>query len=151
MDSESFVRKCFRVQVRKADPVTVKIYGHNYQCVEISDGGVGILLSEEDIFWTVSQAVRVELTLEEHRFDLQGVIVHISLGAGGGRLCGIMFRDMTDEVANVAVRQRQDSKDIEAAVESVADMTNRIFEEMEARSKQSQVVIEQLKQFNEAD
>lgn len=61
------------------------------------------------------------------------------------------IRDMADEVASVAIQQRQDSKDIEAAVESVADMANRIFDEMEARSEQSQQVIEQLKQFKETN
>ena len=59
------------------------------------------------------------------------------------------IQDMADEVANVAIQQRQDSRDIEVAVESVADMANRIFDEMEARSKQSQYVIAQLKQFQE--
>ena len=59
------------------------------------------------------------------------------------------IQDMADEVASVAIQQRQDSRDIEVAVESVAEMANRIFDEMEARSKQSQHVIAQLKQFQE--
>ncbi len=58
-------------------------------------------------------------------------------------------RDMADEVANIAIQQRQDSRDIESAVESVAAMANQIFDEMEIRSQQSRVVIEQLKQFKE--
>ena len=61
------------------------------------------------------------------------------------------IRDMADEVAEVAIQQRQDSKDIEAAVESVAEMASQIFDEMAARSKQSQVIIEQLRRFKETD
>ena len=58
---------------------------------------------------------------------------------------------MADEMANVAIQQRQDSRDIETAVESVADMAERIFDEMDARSEQSRVVISQLRQCNETD
>lgn len=61
------------------------------------------------------------------------------------------IRDMTDEMASVAVQQRQDSRDIEAAVESVADMAKQIFDEMDARSEQSQLVINQLNQFRETE
>ncbi|MDX2480312.1 MAG: methyl-accepting chemotaxis protein, partial [Desulfuromusa sp.] len=59
------------------------------------------------------------------------------------------IRGMADEMANVAIQQRQDSRDIETAVESVADMADEIFNEMDARSEQSQAVINQLKQFKE--
>jgi methyl-accepting chemotaxis protein len=61
------------------------------------------------------------------------------------------IREMADEMADVAIQQRQDSRDIETAVESVADMADRIFDEMDARSEQSRMVINQLKQFKETD
>ncbi|SHI43777.1 methyl-accepting chemotaxis sensory transducer with GAF sensor [Malonomonas rubra DSM 5091] len=61
------------------------------------------------------------------------------------------IRDMADEMANVAIQQRQDSRDIETAVESVADMAERIFDEMDARSEQSRMVINQLRQFKETE
>ncbi|NOQ51772.1 MAG: GAF domain-containing protein [Desulfuromonadaceae bacterium] len=61
------------------------------------------------------------------------------------------IRTMADEMANVAIQQRQDSRDIEMAVESVADMSKQIFDEMDARSVQSQTVIRQLKQLKETE
>ncbi len=61
------------------------------------------------------------------------------------------IREMADEMAHVAIQQRQNSRDIEAAVESVADMAEQIFNEMDARSEQSRLVINQLNQFKETD
>lgn len=61
------------------------------------------------------------------------------------------IREMADEMANVAIKQRQDSRDIETAVESVSSMAVQIFQEIEARSEQSSVVIKQLKEFKETE
>jgi methyl-accepting chemotaxis protein len=57
------------------------------------------------------------------------------------------IREMADDMANIAIQQRQDTRDIETAVESVADMADMIFDEMDARSEQSRLVINQLNQF----
>ncbi len=58
-------------------------------------------------------------------------------------------RSMTEDMVVATAKQEKETREIESGVDSVQDMANRIFNEMEARRKESQTVVKRLAQLRE--
>ncbi len=91
MDSKVAVRKYFRVNLKENNDISVMINDAKYEIVDISEGGIGILLNPEDIFIAEGDELHIELTMKGSPNYLQGKVTHISTGSPGESLCGIEF------------------------------------------------------------
>lgn len=94
MKTKKIIRNYFRITVRESDRIKIMADGQQYPIVDVGDKGVGIRLTEEDIFLSVEDPLNLELNLQDKILHLQGRIVHISPDGSGNYLCGIEFKDI---------------------------------------------------------
>jgi c-di-GMP-binding flagellar brake protein YcgR len=91
MDLQKIKRKNFRINVKGNAAVSVRINNVPYDVIDLNDGGIGILLSAEDIFVAVGDEFPLELKIQNVVQTLQGRVVHISPAGTEEFLCGIQF------------------------------------------------------------
>jgi c-di-GMP-binding flagellar brake protein YcgR len=98
MDSKAAMRKHFRVSVRGNNDISVMINDVKYEIFDISEGGIGILLSAEDIFISAGDELQVDLTIKETTNNVQGKVAHISPEGPEEFLCGIEFININQDL-----------------------------------------------------
>jgi c-di-GMP-binding flagellar brake protein YcgR len=112
MDSKVAMRKHFRVSVKGNTDISDKINDVEYEMFDVSEGGLGILLSSEDIFISEGDELQIELTIKETTYNLQGKVAHISPEGPGEQLCGIEFinidKDTKDKLAQFVQACKED-------------------------------------------
>ena len=101
MDSKVAMRKHFRVSVKGNSYISVKIHEVKYEIFDISEGGIGILLSPEDIFIAEGDELQTELTIKETIHNLQGKVAHISPEGPEELLCGIEFINIDKDTKDI--------------------------------------------------
>ena len=111
MDSKVAMRKHFRVGVKENTDISNKINDVEYEMFDISEGGLGILLSPEDIFISEGDKLQIELTIKETTYNLQGKVAHISPEGPQELLCGIEFINIDKDIQNIVAQFVQVCKD----------------------------------------
>ena len=111
MDSKVAMRKHFRVSVKGNNDISVKINDVKYEMFDISEGGIGILLSPEDIFISEGDELQIELNIEETPQNLQGKVAHISPEGPEELLCGIEFINIGKEIKGILAQFVQACKE----------------------------------------
>lgn len=111
METKKIIRNYFRITVRETDRIKIMADGHQYPIVDVGDKGVGIRLTEEDIFLSVSDPLEIELDLQGKPLHLQGKIVHISPDGSGHYLCGIEFQKIDAKQRKKILAYLQQVKD----------------------------------------
>lgn len=94
MDLHEIKRNYFRINVKGNDAVSVKINNVPYEVMALSDGGIGIRFSAEDILVSVGDELPLELKIKDLVQSLLGKVVHISPSGPEEFLCGIEFLNM---------------------------------------------------------
>ncbi len=88
---KKIVRKFFRLPTGDLDEVTVQINDQQYDVIDILSQGLGIHLTDPEVFSVGEELHSIELTVQEKTLSLQGRVVHISPYDQGNYRCGIEF------------------------------------------------------------
>jgi c-di-GMP-binding flagellar brake protein YcgR len=111
MDSKVAMRKHFRVSVKGNNDISVKINDVKYEIFDISEVGIGILLSPEDIFISEGDELQIELIIKETTYNLQGEVAHISPEGPEELLCGIEFINIDNDIKGILAQFVQACKE----------------------------------------
>ncbi len=104
MDLHEIKRKYFRINLKENDTVSVRINNVPYVIFDLSDGGIGIQLSSEDLLLTEGDELPIELHIENQVLNLRGRVQHINPLGKEEFLCGIEFMNV-DEHTRSALTQ----------------------------------------------
>ena len=117
------VRKSFRVPVEDNENIWVVINAKRYSLLDISLGGIGIVLDDTSAF-TVAQTLKnCELNIFDVSIkELNGRVVHLSSDFGTALHCGIEWIDMQEK------RAGQISKIIETMKKKLLEDDNISFD-----------------------
>jgi len=91
MDLQEIKRKKFRINVKGNDAFSSKINNVPYDLIDISNTGISIKLTPEDIFFNVEDELPIELKAEGQVYTFQGKVVHINPSGPENFICGIQF------------------------------------------------------------
>lgn len=94
---EKAVRKSLRVPYLGAEPASVQIDGKHYELFNIGSRGLGVVVDDADSFVVGENLPRIDLTVRELVFPLQGEVMHVTADGSGSFCCGIRLRDLTPE------------------------------------------------------
>ena len=111
MDSKVAMRKYFRVNLKGNNDISVKINDVKYEIFDISEGGIGVLLSPEDIFIAEGDEQQIELTIKEATHNLQGKVAHISPEGPEELLCGMEFINIDKDKRDILAQFVQACKE----------------------------------------
>jgi c-di-GMP-binding flagellar brake protein YcgR len=98
MDLHEIKRKYFRINLEGNDAVSVRINKVPYEIFDLSDGGIGILLSPEDLLLAEGDELPIELNIEGTVQNLQGKVKHINPTGKEEYLCGIEFMNVEEKI-----------------------------------------------------
>ncbi|MEN8231902.1 MAG: PilZ domain-containing protein [Thermodesulfobacteriota bacterium] len=111
MDLQEAMRKNFRINVKGNSDISVKINDAKYEVFDVTDNGIGIIFSPEDILIAVDDELPIELTIKETSHNLQGLVVHISPQGPEEFLCGIKFIDIDKNSKEILMQYLQTCKE----------------------------------------
>ena len=81
-------RRSTRLNVETLDPVSAAIGNKIFQLINISLGGVGVVIDEPDLF-QIGQELPVKLFSENRVFEAIGCVRHVAPLSTGGFICGL--------------------------------------------------------------
>lgn len=82
------LRQSKRMTIDRLDRVSAEIGNRTYRLINVSAGGVGILIDEPGIF-QIGQSVPVKLIAENKTFQATGSVRHVAPLTGVGFICGV--------------------------------------------------------------
>ena len=82
------LRQSKRMTIDRLDRVSAEIGNRTYALINLSAGGVGIMVDEPDIF-QIGQTVPVKLLSENKSFQATGSVRHLAPLTGDGFICGV--------------------------------------------------------------
>lgn len=97
MDLQEIKRKQFRINVKGNSAFALKVNDVSYDLIDISNTGIGIKLTSEDIFLNVDDELPLEIKAETQVFNLKGKVVHINPDGPVDFTCGIRFIDLNQD------------------------------------------------------
>ncbi len=88
------LRQFRRLTIEALDNVHAQIGNKAYRLLNLSVGGVGIVINEQDLFQT-GQTMPIKLLSEDHIFEATGSVRHVAPLSGDGYICGfsLTYRD----------------------------------------------------------
>lgn len=104
MDFDEIKRKYFRINLRGQDAVSVRVNNVHYEIFDLSDSGIGILVTPEDILLPTGDELPLELTIEGQVHNLKGIVRHINPAAKNELLCGIQFINVEKQTQEQLVK-----------------------------------------------
>jgi len=98
MDLHEIKRKYFRINLKGNEAVSVRINNVPYEVFDLSDGGIGLQLSSEDILLTEGDELPIELHIQGQVLNLNGKVKHINPIGKEEYLCGIEFMNVAEKI-----------------------------------------------------
>ena len=98
---KEIVRKSFRLPVSNPGEVKLQINDQQYDIIDITSDGIGILLSRPGVFSTGEELNSIKLTVQEKIFNLFGELIYISPYEDGNYRYGIKFIDQKEEMKRI--------------------------------------------------
>ena len=95
-EDTAYLRHFFRLPADESAKMKVRIDGREYQVVNLAYSGVGIRLSQQDVFQIDDHINQVELEIEGKCLCSRGRVVHISLDEDSW-LCGVELVELDKE------------------------------------------------------
>ncbi len=90
-------RRAFRIPIKDASTLSVVIDGKDYGALDIVEGGVGVLHTQDQDF-AIGQELRdMQLLFKNQCVDVQGLVVHITEDPRGWYHHGVMFVGLEEE------------------------------------------------------
>jgi len=96
-EDTAYLRHFFRLPADESAKMKVRIDGREYQVVNLAYSGVGIRLSQQDVFQIDDHINQVELEIEGKCLSSQGRVVHVSLDDDESWLCGVELVELDKE------------------------------------------------------
>lgn len=93
-------RRHIRVRTIEDDPIYVEIKNIREKSIDISEGGVGIILKNIGEL-EPNQIYNIKLELRENTYDLKGKVVYITEVESGTYKIGIQFTDISQKVEDI--------------------------------------------------
>ncbi len=98
MDLQEIKRKYFRITFNGNDAFSIKIYNIPYKIIDLSDSGIGIRLTAEDILVAEGDELPLELGIANQVHKLRGKVVHVSPSGVADLYCGIEFINIDTKI-----------------------------------------------------
>jgi c-di-GMP-binding flagellar brake protein YcgR len=100
-DSSENIRNFFRIPIKGMENIHVLINNIQYNVLDISPGGVAIILEDNAIF-TINEIIEnCELCIHDQVFhSLKARIVHSSLGMEMSIQCGVQWIDLDRQISD---------------------------------------------------
>jgi hypothetical protein len=78
-------------RISELKPTHIRLKGHDFQVSDISNDGIGIILSDDASPFAIGERLeKIPIPLESGTVNVQGIVSHISYTATG-QTCGIQF------------------------------------------------------------
>lgn len=100
-DDHKIVRQSFRVPITDTDGISAQLDGVEFDVLNISTGGVALLLNRPEVFYTDNEIKNLTLKIYGEILRIKVRVAHISPMDSGNYLCGIEFKDMAPETERV--------------------------------------------------
>ena len=104
MDLHEIKRKYFRINLKDNDAVSVRINKVPYEIFDLSDGGIGVLLSSEDLLLSVGDELPIALQIESQTLNFMGRVKHINPIGKEEYLCGLEFINVEEQTRSTLIR-----------------------------------------------
>lgn len=84
----SIIRNCYRDPIDETDDITLSINGNELRILDLGPYGIGASLKSPKQF-TVGEVYQLNVTVEGHKLEFLGRVVHISLDPPSRYICGM--------------------------------------------------------------
>ncbi len=94
---KKILRRCFRVPICGVDPIEAQIDGKKLKVLNISRGGIGVLLHESEIWPKKGSIKNLTMRIDNQDWHIRTKVAHISPYESGDYICGFQFIELTPE------------------------------------------------------
>ncbi len=94
---KKILRRCFRVPTCGNDAIDVQVDGKKLKVLNISTGGIGVLLDASEAWPKEGSIKNLTMKIEDQDWHIRAKVAHISPYESGDYICGFQFIDLTPE------------------------------------------------------